>query len=113
MKKQSQPKRREHIPALTPEQMQIALQKLQDARIPPAAKKQLQAMLEAASNPDSETTAAIIKTLSKDRQELVKEMADALTLQTTMVVRRAGQGLDAISDDEWNKLVNEANNGTE
>lgn len=112
-KKRSKPNPRKHIPALTPEQMQAAFQKLQDTRLPLAAKKQLQRMLEAAANPNGETVETIIRTLATDRRQLVNDMAAAFTRQSSMVTKRAGQGLDAIPDDEWDRLVNEANNGTE
>jgi hypothetical protein len=101
--------KRTHIPALSPEEIQVAMQKLQATRIPPAAKKQLAAMIQAAANPNSETPEAVIKTLPEKRRAQIKELTTDINQHTAGVLQRAGDALEAMSDAEWDRLVEEAN----
>lgn len=103
--------KRKHIPALSPEKLQIALQQLDALKISPAAKRQLKLMIQTAANPDNDKVEAIIKTLPKDRQQQIQAIMVDLTRRTTSITNRATQALTAIPDDEWDRLVEEANSG--
>jgi D-alanine-D-alanine ligase-like ATP-grasp enzyme len=108
----NKPKPVKHIPALSPERLTVALDKLkQQKNLSPAAKRQLEQMMRTAANPNNDSLNTIIKTMPKERQTQIKAMAVALTRQTGKAVQRGNVGLDAISSDEWERLVNEANNG--
>lgn len=60
---------RTHIPQLTPNDLAIALQRIDLLDIPDNAKRQLKAMLRTAANPNNEQIDTIIKTLPKARQD--------------------------------------------
>lgn len=103
-------KPRKHIPALNPDQLKIALEKLEKAPlIPPAAKKQFELMIRAAANSRNEAPEIVIKTLPDKRQKQVQSMVAQLNKQTSALIRRAEKGLDDIPDAEWDRLVEEAN----
>jgi gas vesicle protein len=102
--------KRKHIPALNPDRLTLAIQHiLADERLPEAAKRQMIAMLQAAANPHSESVQTVLKTLPKERRNQIQGMAEEMTRHTSGIVQRAGKALDAISDEEWNRLVDEAN----
>lgn len=67
---------RDHIPPLSPNDLAIALQRIDLLAIDPAAKRQLKAMLRSASNPDTNKIETIIKTLPKARQDEIMRIFD-------------------------------------
>lgn len=104
------PKKRKHIPALKPDQLTQAIQKLQEAKLPPAAKQQLERMLLAAANPQNETVEVIIQTLPAHRRKRIQATAEGLHKNMQAVISRAKRSLMDMSNAEWERLVEEANN---
>lgn len=98
-----------HIPALTPDSLTVALQKLQASKLPPAAKKHLAAMLVAAANPNAESSQAVMATLPGERKANAQKTARVIHETATHVALRGRQKLLGMSDNEWQKLVDEAN----
>lgn len=109
MAKKTKPNPRKHIPALKPEQLTVAIQKLQDAKLPPAAKEQLGRMIQAAANPENETVAVIIQTLPPNRRKRIQSTVEGLHKNMQTVTSRAKQSLLDMSAAEWERLVEEAN----
>ncbi len=68
----------DRIPALSPDSLIVALQRIDRLAIPEAAKRELRRMLQAASNPDSEKIETIIKTLPKARQDEILRIFDEI-----------------------------------
>lgn len=106
MKKRS---KRKHIPPLNPAELAQALQRLQDARLPPAAKRQLEAMMRAAANPANESVEVVIKTMPRGRREQIQSTTADLNKSVKAVTGRAKKALLEMPDDEWERLVEEAN----
>lgn len=102
-------RQRDHIPALDSERLRGALALLDQSGLPPAAKRQLRAMLEAAANPDAEAPDVVIQSLEPERQANVLGTIMALNRFTGGLVQRGGAELMQMSDDEFNTLVDEAN----
>jgi CHASE3 domain sensor protein len=102
-----------HIPALPPERLENAISQLQSLpAIDPVTKEQIEQMLRAAANPESQSLDAIIPTLEQERQDNISETVKTLTRLETGVLRRARQGLQSLTDEEWNALVDAANDET-
>jgi hypothetical protein len=66
-------------------------------------------MLEAAANPDAESPENVIKTLPPERRGNVEATISALTRQRRGITNRGRVTLQQMSEDEWDRLVNEAN----
>ena len=110
--KLSQPKKksaRKHIPALSPEKLELALQELETLKLTPAAKTQLGDMLKAAANPNSERADVVIKTMTPEEQANIAATITSLTGVQDSIVARGKQALMDMSDEEWQSLVDEAN----
>lgn len=97
---------RSHIPALHPDTLTVLLQGIDTLKISAAAKKQLRDMLKAAANPDNEKVDVIIRTMSKDEQRNIAATTQAVSDFTAATVTRGGAKLMALSDDEWERLLN-------
>lgn len=69
---------RSHIPPLSPNDLAIALQRIDRLAIDPASKRQLKSILKAASNPDTNKIETIIRTLPKARQEEIRRIFDEI-----------------------------------
>lgn len=82
-----------HIPALAPNDLEIALQRIDMLAIDPAAKRQLKAMLKAASNPDTEKIETILKTLPKARQEEIQRIFDEIAARQQAQIDEANRRL--------------------
>lgn len=82
-----------HIPALAPNDLEIALQRIDMLAIDPAAKRQLKAMLKAASNPDTEKIETILKTLPKARQEEIQRIFDEIATRQQAQIDEANRRL--------------------
>jgi hypothetical protein len=101
--------KREHIPPLDPLQLEAVLARLAATRISPAGKLQIRRMLEAAANPNAEAPEVVIETLPVERRTDIKQTQRAVGGIMLGLTRRGGQKLMALSDEEWNALVDEAN----
>jgi hypothetical protein len=66
-------------------------------------------MLRAAANPDAESPEAVIKTLEPERRANVEANITALSQQRQTVTQRGRDALFGFSEDEWQQMVEEAN----
>lgn len=101
--------KRKHVPKLDKLQLEAALARLKESGASPAAIRQVEETLKAAANPDSEKVDVIISTLDKSRQKMIAKTAKQVGAITDSVMRRGRAALEAMSDEEWEKLVDEAN----
>jgi ribosomal 50S subunit-associated protein YjgA (DUF615 family) len=97
------------IPALKPGPLKSAIERLHQTNLRPSAKRQLEAMLRVAANPDAESPEAVIKTLEPERRANVEATITALSQQRRTVTQRGKDALFGFSEDEWQQMVDEAN----
>lgn len=97
------------IPALPPQRLKAALDQLQRTTLAPAAKRQLEAMLRAAANPEAETPENVIRTLEPERRANVEATIQTLSGHRRSVTARGRDALMRLSDDEFDLMVQEAN----
>lgn len=102
---------RKHIPALSPAELELALLKMQDLHISSGAKAQLADMLKAAANPSSQSAEAIIATLDPQRRKDILATAETVSKQAVRTARRGSKALRKMSEAEFQRLVDEANDG--
>lgn len=101
-----------HIPALKPAELELALLKLDEQKnLSRAAKQQLAEMLKAAANPASQSADAVIATLSQARRKDIEDTASGVAKRTMKTARRGSKALRAMDADEFEALVEKANNG--
>lgn len=86
----------------------MAIAEINRSSLPLAAQRQLIAMLQAAANPNAESAAEVIKTLDPERRANVEATIRQLAQNRRAITRRGRAGLRAMSDDEWQRLVDEA-----
>jgi hypothetical protein len=98
------------IPRLSPEKLQLAIQEVQASRLSAAAKQTVIAMLQAAANPDSQRIDVVLRTLQPDRRRTIERTASKVNEATNKTLARARAALLELSDDEWQRLVDDANN---
>lgn len=98
-------KKRTHVPQLQPNDLTVALDNLANLKIPTASKRVLGDILRAAANPNNERIDVIVKSLEPTRQKLVKKTARQVREVTRDVTSRGRAGLEEMSDEEWQKLV--------
>lgn len=105
------PKRllRTHLPALKGKRLEWALSELDASALPVMAKQQLRAMLQAAANPNAERVDVVITTLPPERRAEVEQAAADVARTMHGAVTRGASGLMDMSDDEWQRLVDESN----
>lgn len=97
------------MPQLSPLQLEAALSRLDALGISKSAKKELRGILKASANPDGQAIDVVVRQLERERQLEVSQAARAVTKVTGTALLRAAIGLNAISDDEWDRLVEQAN----
>lgn len=101
------PRRLKHIPALSSERLEKAVAALGVTRMTKAGKMQVEQMLRAASNPNAERIDVVIASLEKARRGNVEGTHTALTSLTHARVLRGKNKLNALSEAEWARLVQE------
>lgn len=101
--------KRKHVPALTPLELEAALERLKALKISAAGKAELEQIMRAASNPAGESPDVLIKGLSEARQATIREGLAALTKTTRTAGRRARAALMDMDEAEFQRLVDEAN----
>jgi hypothetical protein len=89
--------------------LEAALARLAASGIPTAGRQAIEGLLRAAANPDAERIDVVVNALEADRQRRVLETALGVTSVTNRVLARARQALLDMPEDEWNRLVEEAN----
>lgn len=67
-------------------------------------------MLRAAANPDAETPENVIRTLEPERRANVEATITTLAQQRRDITSRGMEGLFGFTEDEWQRMVDEANN---
>lgn len=98
----------EHLPALSPEALQLALQQISRLNVSNAAKRQLAAMLLAAADPNSERLDVVIGTLPQERREEVEQASAELSSTFADVEARGATALLSMDEDTWQALIDEA-----
>lgn len=98
---------RDHLPALTPEALELVRYQLANLNVSDAAKRQLMAMLLAAADPDAESLENVIAALPDERRAEVDAATGALKATFTDIEARGSAALLALSDDDWNALIDE------
>lgn len=97
---------RGHIPALSPEQLELARLQLAGLAIPEAAKRQLLAMMTAAADPDAERIDNVIAGLPDERRTEVEQATGEIARTFRDIGARGATALAAMSDNVWDELVN-------
>jgi hypothetical protein len=101
------------LPSLPEPQRKAIAQQLSATALSPRARRQILAMLEAASNPDAEAPDVVIQALEPERRDNILGTIDVLNRFTGGLASRGTRGVLDISDDEFNALVDEANGSNE
>jgi hypothetical protein len=97
------------LPALRPDQLQAKLDELADLHgVSGAGKQLIAASLRAASTGEAETAASTIRSLPPERQREVLRGQQMLAAARVSKMASARAGLLAMSDAEWDALVEEA-----
>jgi vacuolar-type H+-ATPase subunit H len=97
------------LPTLTPEQLQTTLEQLQRRDgISQQGRDNIRRMLAAASNPASQDLDVLLEQLPAARRELIAKGAKAVRRREKTVTNRARKELLAMSEAEWQSLVDEA-----
>jgi hypothetical protein len=97
------------IPALTRDRLELAKQAISALAIETGAKQAIVNMIAAASNPDAEHPAVVLKTLEQDRQDNAQAFMKQIGASYDGARERGKRALLDMSDDEWAALVDEAN----
>lgn len=71
-------------------------------------KSYLRGIINRMANPDSGMIDVVLQEISQERQKQVVDVAKNVTTIQNRVAKRAREGMDAISDAEWDKMVNDA-----
>jgi hypothetical protein len=96
---------------LPPEKLTIAMQRLKDLPVHDTIKDSIGAVLRAAANPHAESIDVIIKTLDKPRRKMIDKTAKGLRELQAERMARGKARLEAMSDEEWQKLVDDSTDG--
>ncbi len=86
----------------------MALDKLQNLAVDDLIKQQVGDVLKAAANADHSKPDVIVRSLPEDRQKLIHKTARQMKTITDDVMTRGKQRLLDMSDDEWERIVNES-----
>lgn len=97
------------MPPLREAELTLALQQLQALQIGAAEKNAIADMLRAAANPDAEQVDVVIASLEQQRQANIGATVKELAAVSQAVTGRARAGLWGMSDAEWDRLVQRAN----
>lgn len=97
---------RGHIPALSPEGLELARLTLAGLPITEAAKRQLLAMMTAAADPNAERVDNVIAGLPDERRTEVEQATGEITRTFRDIGARGASALAAMSDAVWDELVN-------
>jgi hypothetical protein len=103
------PKNHKHVPQLSPEKLQSALDRLQAASISSEGKREISQILQAAANPVSQSPENQIRQMEPERQEVIKKATKKLATLNASLEKRGRDGLMAMSEAEFRRLVDEAN----
>jgi N-acyl-L-homoserine lactone synthetase len=88
------------------------LQQLETLDVGKATRDVLGDILRSAANPDAERVDVVISTLSQERQENVGKTMRKIGQFGKSITKRGAAGLMDISDDEFQRLIDEANDAS-
>lgn len=92
------------VPKLPPDKLLAAAGALRSAPLDSGVAREVMAILLEAATPDRHR----LERVEGERGENMRQTAERVTTHTSRVLRRAAEGLRAIPDDEWRRLVDEA-----
>lgn len=93
---------------VTKRELERLLPELDASPLPTEVKSVLRELLIRANNPNSDRVDVVVASLEEKRQRAVKDVRNDVAARTRSVLSRAREGLLAMSDQEWNELVEEA-----
>jgi len=82
---------------------------LQQLNVSDSAKTALATILNAAVTPEGEGLDYALRNLPQERREIVEETAKSVGSVTRAIGRRGRAALAEVSDEEWQRLVDKAN----
>lgn len=97
--------KRDHIPALRGKRLVTVLRAIERLPVNRGARQALQQMLAEAALPDRHDP----QRLGGERAELIRQAQEELQALTQQTLRRARAQLFELSDEEWERLIEEAN----
>lgn len=86
------------------------MDKLYALPVSKAAQDAIAATLKAAANPDNERIDVVIKTLEPERRKMIEKTAKGLRDLSADVMQRGKERLEAISDEQWQRLLDDETN---
>jgi len=89
-------------------ELEAALARLARSNLKPAAKRQVEALLRAAADPDAGSADRLLVASDEATAIAIQAVADTMANRTSAVLGRAASELNALSDTEWQRLVEEA-----
>lgn len=92
------------VPKLPPDKLLAAARALRSAPLDSGVAREVMAILLEAATPDRHR----LDRVAGAHGENMRQTAGKVTRHTSRVLRRAAEGLRAIPDDEWRRLMNEA-----
>lgn len=98
-----------HLPQLNPLELSAVVARIAASpMISSAGKRAITESLRAAANPEGETPQAAIRTLDKEEQKAIKAAQAGYKRVLSAPEARGKAALMSLSDDEWQRLVNES-----
>ncbi len=79
----------------------------QYARLSPKRKKVIQRLAAVHLNPDSQAPDVVVKSMRKQRRAMVMNASEQIARVLGSVGTRGREGLEAIGDSEWERMINE------
>jgi len=92
------------VPKLPPDKLLAAARALRSAPLDSGVAREVMAILLEAATPDRHR----LDRVTGAHGENMRQTAGKVTRHTSRVLRRADEGLRAIPDDEWRRLVDDA-----
>ncbi|QPC83772.1 hypothetical protein G4Y79_05175 [Phototrophicus methaneseepsis] len=103
--------KRQQLPKLTPAQLNHALALLEQTGLDATSKRALANAFTEMADSEAAATVQFLLRLPEDHQALIAAHAQNLQKLRGQTLSRASSELLTMSDEEWDALVNEADNG--
>lgn len=111
---QTPKQQRRHLPKLSPERLKLIRQAVDKTpRLSPAGRRAVMRSLEAAATGSAESVEVVIASLPKERKETVLSHVKQFMDFSSTISKRGREKLVALSEDEWQRLIDEAANASE
>jgi hypothetical protein len=95
------------VPSLSKLQLDSALERLKALPVDNVSKRAIEDTLRAASNPNAERIDVVIKSLEPERRKMIEKTAKGLRDLSAEVNARGKERLEAISDEQWQRLLDD------